>query len=60
MQHIQAHDRINFLKNGNSKNVINEWFKDYVNNISVARETTLTVEKKPVLIFPPSLGSIFL
>ena len=49
-----------FLKNGYPEDFINKCFKKFMDNIHVVKETTLTVEKKPLVLFLPYLGSIFL
>ena len=41
-----------FLKNGYPENFINECFKNFMDNIHLVKETTLTVEKKSL----PSLS----
>ena len=48
-----------FLKNGYPENFINV-LKKFMDNIHVVKETTLTVEKKPLVLVLPYLGSISL
>ena len=38
-----------FLKNGYLEELINKCFKKFMDNIRVVKETTLTVEKKPLV-----------
>ena len=48
-----------FSKNGYPKNLINYCFKNVMDNLHVVKqETTLTVEKKPLVLVLPYLGSI--
>ena len=49
-----------FLKNGFPEDFINKCFKKFMDNIHVVKETTLTVEKKPLVLVLPYLGSISL
>ena len=49
-----------FLKNGYPEDFINKCFKKFMDNIHVAKETTLTVEKKPLVLVLLYLGSISL
>ena len=49
-----------FLKNGYPEDFINKCFKKFMDNIHVVKETTLTVEKKPLVLVLPYLGSISL
>ena len=49
-----------FLKNGYPEDFINKCFKIFIDNIHVVKDTTLTVEKKPLVLFLPYLGSISL
>ena len=49
-----------FLKNGYPEDFINKCFKKFVDNILVVKETTLTVETKPLVLVLPYLGSISL
>ena len=49
-----------FLKNGYLEDFINKCFKRFMENIHVVEETTLTVEKKPIGLVLPYLGSISL
>ena len=44
-----------FLKNGHPENIINKCFKKFMDNIYVAKEITLTVEKKPLILVLPYL-----
>ena len=46
-----------FLKNGNPEDFINKYFKKFMDNIHVVKETTLTVEKKPLVLVLPYLDS---
>ena len=46
-----------FFKNGYPENFIKDCFKRFMDNIHVAKETTLTFEKKPLVLY---LGSISL
>ena len=50
----------NFLKNGYPEGFISKCFKKFMDNIHVVKETTLTVEKKPLVLVLPYLGSISL
>ena len=52
--------KINFLKNDYLKDFINNGFKKFMDNIHVVKQTTLTVEKKPLVLVLPYLGSISL
>ena len=47
-----------FLKDGCPEDVINKCFKNFMDNIHVANDTTLMGEKKPHVLFLPYLGSI--
>ena len=49
-----------FLKNGYPEDFINKCFKKFMDNIHVVKETTVTVEKKPLVLVLPDLGSISL
>ena len=49
-----------FSKNGYPEDFINKCFKKFMDNIHVVKETTLTVEKKPLVLVLPYLGSISL
>ena len=49
-----------FLKNGYPKAFINKCFKIFIDNIHVVKETTLKVEKNPLAVVLPYLGSISL
>ena len=49
-----------FLKNGYPGDFINKCFKKFMDNIHVVKETTLSVEKKPLVLVLPYLGSISL
>ena len=49
-----------FLKNGYPEDFINKCFKKFMDNIHVVKETTLTVEKKPLVLVLLYLGSISL
>ena len=49
-----------FLKNGYPENFINKHFKRIMDNIHVVKWTTLTVEKKPLILVLPDLGEISL
>ena len=49
-----------FLKNGYLEDFINKCFKKFMDNIHVVKETTLTVEKKPLVLVLPYLCSISL
>ena len=46
------------LKNGYPEDFINKFFKKFMENIHVVKETTLTVEKKPLVLVLPYLGSL--
>ena len=50
----------NFLKNACPENFINKCFKKFTDKIHVLKEATLTVEKKPYVLFLPYLGLISL
>ena len=56
--------KTNFLKNGYPENFINKCFKRLTDNIHVVKKTTLTAEKKPLVLvipwFNPYIGSISL
>ena len=47
-----------FLKNDLPKNFITKCLKRFMDNIHIVKETTLTVEKKPLVLFFPFIGSI--
>ena len=49
-----------FLKNGYSEDFINKCFKTFMDSLDLAKETTLTVEKKPLVLVLLYLGSISL
>ena len=49
-----------FLKNGYPEDFINTCFKEFMDNIHVVKKTTLTVEKKHLVVVVPYLGSISL
>ena len=49
-----------FLKNGYPEDFIKKCSKKFMDNIHVVKETTLTVEKKPLVLLLPYLGSIYL
>ena len=49
-----------FLKNVYPEDFKNKCFKKFMDNIHVVKETTLTVEKKPLFLVLSYLGSIFL
>ena len=49
-----------FLRNSYPENFINKCFKNFMDNIHVVKETTRTVEKKPLVLVLPYLGSISL
>ena len=49
-----------FLKNGYPEDFMNNSFKKIMDNIHVVTETTLTVEKKPLVLVLLYLGSISL
>ena len=49
-----------FLKKGYPEDFIDKFFKKFLDNIHVVKETTLTVEKKPLVLVLPYLGSISL
>ena len=49
-----------FLKNGYSEDFTKKCFKKFLDDIHVVKETTLTVEKKPLLLVLLYLGSISL
>ena len=49
-----------FLKNGYPEDFINKLFKKFMDNLHVVKETTVTVEKKPLVLVLPDLGSISL
>ena len=50
----------NFLINGYPEDFINKCFKKFLDNIHIVKETTLTVEKKSLVLVLPYLGSISL
>ena len=50
----------NFHKNGYSEDFINKCFKKFIDNIHIVKETILTIEKKPLFLVLPYLGSIYL
>ena len=39
-----------FLKNGYPEDFINKLFKKFMDNLHVVKETTVTVEKKPLVL----------
>ena len=47
-----------FLKNGYSEDFMNKCFNKFLHNIDVVKETTLTVEKEPLVLVLPYLGSM--
>ena len=47
-----------FLKNGYPEDFINKCFKKIMDNIDVVKETTLTVENKPIVVVLPHFASI--
>ena len=49
-----------FLKNGYPEDFINKCFKKFMDNMHVVKQTTLTVEKKPLVLVLPYLDSISL
>ena len=49
-----------FLKNGYPEDFVNKCLKKLLDNIHVVKETTLTVEEKPLVLVLPYLGSISL
>ena len=49
-----------FLKNGYSEDFINKCFKKFLDNIHIVKETTLTVERKSLVLVLPYFGSISL
>ena len=49
-----------FLENGYPEDFINKCFKKFLDNIHIVKETTLTVEKKSLVLVLPYLGSISL
>ena len=49
-----------FVKNGYPEDFINKCFKKFMDNIHVVKETTRTVEKKPLVLVLPYLGSVSL
>ena len=49
-----------FLKNGCPEDFINKCFKKFLDNMHIVKETTLTVEKKSLVLVLPYLGSISL
>ena len=49
-----------FFKNGYPEDFINNCFKKIMDNMHVVKETTVTVEKKPLFLFLPYLESISL
>ena len=46
-----------FFKNGYPGDFINKCFKNLMHNMHVVKETTLTVEKKPLALVLPCFGS---
>ena len=52
--------RRNFLKKWLPRRFYKKCFKKFMDNIHVVKRTTLTVEKKPLVIVLPYLGSISL
>ena len=57
---VGLNELVIFLKNGYLEDFINKCFKKFMDNIYVEKETTLTVEKKPLVLVLPYLGSISL
>ena len=49
-----------FLKNGYPEDFINKCFKKFLDNLHIVKETTLTVEKKSLVLVLPYVGSISL
>ena len=49
-----------FFKNAYPEDFINKCFKKFMDKIHVVKETTLTVEKKPLVLVLPYLDSISL
>ena len=49
-----------FSKNGYPEDFINKCFKKFMDNLHVVKETTLTVEKKPLVLVLPYFGSMSL
>ena len=49
-----------FLKNGYPEDFINKCFKKFMDNINAVEKTTLTVEKKLLVLVLPYLSSISL
>ena len=49
-----------FLKNSYPENFLNKWFKWFMDNINVIKETTLTIERKPLVLVLTYRGSISL
>ena len=49
-----------FFKNGYPEDFINKCFKKFLDNIQIVKGTTLTVEKKSLVLVLPYLGSISL
>ena len=49
-----------FLKNSNPENFINKCFKRFVDNIYIVKETNVIIEKEPLVLVLPCLGSISL
>ena len=49
-----------FLKNSYPENFLNKWFKRFMDNINVIKETTLTIERKPLVLVLTYRGSISL
>ena len=45
-----------FFKNGYSEDFINKCFKKFMDDVHVVKETTLTVEKTPLVLVLPCLG----
>ena len=48
------------MEKGFPEGFINKCFKTFMDNICVVKEATLTIEKKPLLLVLPYLGSISL
>ena len=49
-----------FLRNGYPEDFINKCFKNFLDNIDIVKETTLTIEKKSLILVLPYPGSISL
>ena len=48
-----------FFKNGYTENLINKYFKEFVDKIHVVKQTTLTVAEKNLVLVLPYLKYLY-